>query len=272
LAINYKIYGSIARIPWMKKVEPYKIQELDNAVSSRLMLDSVPEDITNAHPGISPLAMTAMLKYFEDYDKPYEKLLVPYATDSDAVSGCIAVFGRMYNRLTNEFGDPNSSWGKKHVIQQALITIYWMQGRQIKRIIEERNKKLPNENIHETIRKVLDLIESVARYKAPNYLSCYNDLLKYFFQKTGNDELAKEIDDITLFLEMGVNTDTHLSLMNLGLSRTSAVEIKEYITSDKLKENDCIKWFTNPLNDWHSRDLPEIVKREIEKMLEVHAN
>lgn len=267
LAINYRTFGSIKDIPWMKNVDPVKVEELEQVISSYLSADTIPEEIILAHPGISPLAMLEMLTYFEKYKKPHEELLVPYAADTDAVTGYVRVFQRMYNRLTNEFSNIRG-----YIFREAIVTVHWMQGRPIKRIIEERRKKAPaNENIHATIRTVLSDIESVARYKAPKYISCYNELLKHFLQKIGKTELADEIEDITLFLEMGVNTQTHLALMNLGLSRTSAVEIKEYITSESLSESDCIKWFINPLNNWRSRDLPEIVKREIDKMLGTHA-
>jgi hypothetical protein len=266
LAISYKSYGSLSSIPWMQKIDLAKIQALENAVSSYLISDVVPEEIIIAHPGISPLAMAEMLKYFQSYKKPHEELLVPYATDTDAVKNYVRVFMRMFNRLTNEFGN-----NRGYIFREAIVTVHWMQGRPVKRIILERQKIAPaNESIHATIRNVLKDIETIARYKAPKYIACYNDLLKHFFYQENRTDLAEEIKDITLFLEMGVNTTTHLSLMNLGLSRTSAVEVKEYITSDTFSEQDCINWFMNPNNNWRSRDLPEIIKREIEKSLKIH--
>ncbi len=265
LAISYKSYGSLSDIPWMQKIDPLKIQELESVVSSYLVSDTVPGEIIVAHPGISPLAMEEMLKYFQSYQKPYEELLVPYATDTDAVSNYVRVFQRMFNRLTNEFGSDS-----RYIFREAIVTVYWMQGRSVKRIIEERRRVVPSEEIHTTIRNVLQDIETIARYKAPKYIACYNDLLKHFFHEINRADLADQIEDITLFLEMGVNTVTHLSLMNLGLSRTSAVEVKEYITSDTLSEQECLDWFKNPNNNWRSRDLPELVKKEIERKLSIY--
>jgi superfamily II DNA/RNA helicase len=266
LAISYLAYGSIEKIPWMAKVESDKIQELEEVVSEYLIVGEVPNKIVTSHPGISPVAMKQMLRYFDDYQEPLESLLLPYATDTNAVGTYVLIFERMFGRLTNEFGN-----NEGYMFRQAIATVYWMQGKPINFIIKARKKALPEESIHKTIREVLQDIESVARYKAPKYISCYNDLLNYYFQKTGNDELAEEIEDITLYLEMGVNTKTQLSLLNLGLTRTSAVEVKEYITADNFNERQCLEWFKNPNNNWRSRSLPEIVKKEIEKMLEIHA-
>ncbi|MCH7500351.1 MAG: DEAD/DEAH box helicase [Nitrospinae bacterium] len=265
LAISYLAYGSIENIPWMAKVEPHKIEELEEVVSKYLVADMVPDEIVTSHPGISPLAMKQMFSYFEEYQEPPEGLLVPYSTDTNAVDAYVSIFKGMFGRLTNEFGD-----NQGYMFRQAIATVHWMQGKPINFIIKARKKALPEESIHKTIREVLQDIESVARYKVPKYILCYNDLLKYYFQKTGRDELAEEIEDITLYLEMGVNTKTQLSLLNLGLTRTSAVEVKEYITADNFNERQCLEWFANPNNNWQSRELPKIVKREIDKMLKTH--
>lgn len=267
LAISSKTYGGVKEIPWIKKISQDKVEQIENAVNDYLSVEDVPDQIIENHPGISPIAMRDLLNYFKSHTGNKENLLVPYATDTDAVAKYAAIFKVLFNRLTNEFGGNDG-----YMFRQAIVTVHWMQGRTIKRIIEERKKALPNEEIHKTIREVLQDIESVARYKAPKYLSCYNDLLKYYFESIGEKDLADEIEDITLYLEMGVNTMTQLALLNLGLSRTSAVEIKEYITADHLSERDCLEWFMNPNNNWRSRDVPALVKREIERMLEMHVS
>ena len=222
-------------------------------------------EVSLAHHGISPLAIQSMLNYFKEYQHSYETLLFPYASDSGAVNSYAKRFGVFFGRLTNEFGQSEA-----YLFRQALATVRWMQGMPISRIISDRKKALPDEPIHNTIRAVFSDIESVARYKAPKYTSCYNDLLKTFLESKGEASLAQEIQDLTLYLEMGVSTKTQLSLINLGLSRTTAVEIKEYISSDELSELECVEWFRNSRNNWQSRSLPELVKLEIRRMLEMH--
>ena len=267
LAINQKTHGSIKNIPGVEKFTSQSIERLDNAVRTYLTVDSIPESIIANHPGISPLAMKEMLDYFEVYPGEKDALLVPYASDTDATDKYVEIFKSLFGRLTNEFTNTPS-----FLFRQAIATVHWMQGRPIRFIIEERKKALPAESIHKTIREVLQDIESVARYKSPKYISCYNDILKFYFEKSGREDLASEIEDITLYLELGVNTTTQLSLLNLGISRTSAVEVKEFITADSFSERDCLVWFSNPNNNWRSRELPVIVKREIEKMLEMHTS
>ncbi|EKI7049286.1 hypothetical protein PF864_002402, partial [Salmonella enterica] len=69
------------------------------------------------------------------------------------------------------------------------------------------------------------------------------------------------IDDVGVFLELGVSIKTQISLISLGFSRTSAVMISEYITSDNLDELSCMQWINE--NSSLLDDLPALVKMEI---------
>ena len=64
-----------------------------------------------------------------------------------------------------------------------------------------------------------------------------------------------------VFLELGVSIKTQISLISLGFSRTSAVMISEYITSDNLDEMSCMEWIAKNVSLLD--DLPALVKIEI---------
>ncbi|EHI0947095.1 hypothetical protein J1A01_004244, partial [Escherichia coli] len=74
-------------------------------------------------------------------------------------------------------------------------------------------------------------------------------------------DLVEYIDDIGVYLELGVSIKTQISLISLGFSRTSAVMISEYITSDNLDELSCMQWINE--NSSLLDDLPALVKMEI---------
>jgi hypothetical protein len=67
-------------------------------------------------------------------------------------------------------------------------------------------------------------------------------------------------------LELGVSRVTEVSLMALGLSRTSAVALSEFIVADKLSREQATSW----LNEHREvlQGLPALVRREIEVTLE----
>jgi hypothetical protein len=112
-------------------------------------------------------------------------------------------------------------------------------------------------------------VEEVARFQAPKYLSCYIDVLKQHLIAVGRSDLLTSDLDINILLEFGVPGGTQLSLMGLGLSRTSALALAEFIAADSLSEEACVSWLRE--NDWRSLNLPALVKRDIDIALQMVA-
>jgi hypothetical protein len=69
-----------------------------------------------------------------------------------------------------------------------------------------------------------------------------------------------------MMLELGVSRVTEVSLMALGLSRTSVVALSEFIVADDLSREDVRSW----VNEHREvRDgLPALVRREIEAVFD----
>lgn len=109
-------------------------------------------------------------------------------------------------------------------------------------------------------------VEKFARYYAPKYLSCYFDVLKQFLEDKGLNDLVLRMKDYKLNLEFGVETTTQISLIGLGLSRFSAIELSKTHMNDKMNKNEAIEWLKTL--DVDSMDLSGIIKREIMKALE----
>ncbi|MNJ00611.1 hypothetical protein D3C73_1599830 [compost metagenome] len=80
--------------------------------------------------------------------------------------------------------------------------------------------------------------------------------------------LAQQVPELKLWLEFGASQKTQISLMALGMSRTSAVMISEYITNDSLEPEDCIKWLKAA--EIEVIGFSPIVIEEILKVLTVH--
>ena len=119
------------------------------------------------------------------------------------------------------------------------------------------------------IRLVMSEVEEFARFKAPKYLACYSDLLRHHLEEIDRGDLAEELIDLNILLEFGVSQQTQISLLSLGLSRTSAIELSDIISADNFDENDCINWLA--VNEWRAMDLPVIVIREVDSILERHS-
>jgi hypothetical protein len=139
------------------------------------------------------------------------------------------IFEMMGHHMTTVFGQGSRC--------QALgiLTTNWMLGQPINRIISARMKWNKRKGIEDdpakTIRDTLQDIEQVARFQAPRYLACYSDIARELLNRTGQNDKAANIPDLTLSLEFGVRGPIQLELMALGLSRSSTLAISEAVES-----------------------------------------
>jgi hypothetical protein len=108
-------------------------------------------------------------------------------------------------------------------------------------------------------------IEEFARFHGPKYLACYVDILRVHLELIGRNDLSERLLELNVLLEFGVSHTTQLSLIGLGLSRSSVIALSELITADSLEESACLDWLEQ--NDWMAKDMPRLVKCEIQDVL-----
>jgi len=153
----------------------------------------------------------------------------------------------------------------------ALIVVKWLKGYSLARIIRDsiewhqdikRTFSLP-----ELIRDTMTLVEQIARFKAPKYISAYMDVLNLHLREIGREDLIDEGLDIGTKLEFGVSSTTLLSLMELGLSRMSAVALYEKISRDDLDKEGCLAWIGERLEQLHAMDIPAVIIREVHERI-----
>jgi hypothetical protein len=68
-----------------------------------------------------------------------------------------------------------------------------------------------------------------------------------------------------MMLELGVARTTEMSLMALGLSRTSAVAVAEFIMENNLSRKGCVEWLRT--HDLEGMELPLLVREEIRRRI-----
>lgn len=261
--------GSVAGSPSVLRMDPDAVSALEDATRQALESVDIPEEIASAHPSVSAVAMQALLDDFRSYGGSPEELLPSPPESDDAVTVLEGVFSRINRTLDNAFGGP------KFQLACAIITVDWMRGKRISEIISNmirvRRKQQPNVgevdfNYAATIRETFQRIEEIARFKAPKFLSVYVDVLRLHFEEIGYaDNFPKELK-IELFLEFGVGTTTMLSLIGIGLSRSSAIELSEFLERSELSEEEVVRELRT--GHWEKLDLPHMVRREIREALE----
>lgn len=233
------------------------IQETKNTIS-------IAPRVVQRNPGIAPSLMKDLYQYFEKRGHDPERYAPLSPSHIDSAVRFAEIFTRTYKFLGSKLGPPG-----KRPFALAILVNNWMRGWPISRIIQDRYKREREKrqavNLAAVIRTVLEDVEKIARFEAPKYLSCYTDILSEYYRDIGRNDLVENLEDFNIFLEFGVSDHTQISMMSLGLSRTSAILLSEYITDDSLGKEDVLRWLR--LFDFAGIDLPDMVEREVEKAL-----
>jgi len=179
----------------------------------------------------------------------------------------VTIMGRVNEHLFPAFS-PNS-----RIRLYALIVVKWLKGYSLARIIRDsidwHEKVGKNFRLPDLIRATMDLVEQIARFRAPKYLSAYMDVLHLHLRQIHREDLIEEGLDIAMQLEFGVSSTTLLSLMELGLSRMSAVALYEKIARDDLSKGECVAWVRDRGAQLEGLEIPAVIIREIKKILGV---
>jgi hypothetical protein len=260
----YILNKDITQAAWSHRFSVETVKRVSEALNRVVETLNTPSEVILRNPGISPIAMDSLICYFDNRTVIEEKLvedLLPVPPESeDAVEEYTKVLHRINSNLGEVFG-----FGKR-VNQLALLIVEWMRGYPLARIIKSRENYYGSNDLANLIRNTMKDVEEIARFQAPKYLSCYVDLLRVYLKRVQRHDLLERLFDINILLEFGVSQQTQLSLIGLGLSRSSAITLSELITDDSLNEMGCIRWLKE--NDWMTNDMPSLIKREIAKLLE----
>lgn len=257
----YMREGTIKASPSVSALPENYVTNLDDVISKIIATIEIPEGVALRHSGVSSIALQSLLNEFRTYKGPAENLLPADPASSDAYDQFTAIFDRINRALFPAFTGP--------IPLHALVTVEWMRGFPLGQIIKNRisyaKKHGRTDKLPKIIRDTMKEVEEYARFKVPKYLAAYLDVLKYHLHEIGQANLYPDNLKFDLYLEYGVATKTLLSLIGIGLSRTSAIAINEYLADNELDETEVVERLKT--RRWETLSLPNIVKREITQTL-----
>lgn len=265
LLTTYMRLGSISKASFAKRHDESSIANLDRVLADIIANIEIDVELAARHPGVSVIGLQRLLEAFRFYKGDVENLLPAEVASNDSYDRFITIMGRINNHLFVAF-DP-----EKRIKLFALIIFKWLKGYSLARIIRDsiewhqevgKSFKLP-----ELIRGTMELVEQIARFKAPKYLSAYMDVLHLHLRELNREDLIDDVLDIGTQLEFGVSSMTLLSLMELGLSRMSAVALYEKIARDDLSREGCIAWISERNGQLQAMDIPMIIIREVRECI-----
>lgn len=262
-------YGGLLEAPWAGRHAASGLSQLAEVVQQAVEGLAIEPDIIARNPGISPFALEGLLQHFRERQGDVEELLPADPASNDAAKAYAAIFGRLCRRACPNLGPEG---GRAYML--ALLVTRWMRGFPLARLIQERidylRKKGRQSDDAAEIRNVMNEVEQIARFEAPRGLSCYCDVLRQHLREVGRPDLIEQFPQFNVFLELGVNQQTQISLIGIGLSRTSTIAVSERITADSLTEPQVLRWLVENEELWRNFSLPALVKREIERVLAQH--
>ena len=236
----------------------------DNLLCELRTLQSIitlPGSIIKKNPGISPLAQQQLYNYFIDNINEIDTLIPVYPNDSNALEE--------YRKLIEVIGQTISDYPQQLNVPRAILLINWMSGKPLSYLIRKSydsyNRKGYNKKLPVVIREVMENVENFVRYQFAKDSSCYVDILRYVLEINGKNDLLNNIPQLNLWLEFGVSQKTHLSLLALGLSRNTVIELTKYITSTEKSKEECLIWLRSLNLD--ELDISPIIVDDIKKVI-----
>lgn len=224
----------------------------------------LPDYIIKRNPGISPLAQQELFEYFGNNIARIEELIPVYPSDENAF--------HEYTNLVGRIGKTISEYPYQLNASRAILLINWMTGKPLSYLIRksfesyQNNPKYKNlKTLAVVIREVMDDVETFVRFRFAKDSSCYIDILRYFLELHNRQDILSDIPQLNLWLEFGVSQKTHLSLLSLGLSRNTVIELTSYIINTQMSKDESLVWIKE--QNLEQLDLSPIIIEDIKKIL-----
>ncbi len=230
-------------------------------------LVTLPVGITERHVNISVFRQQEMFDYLLGKvrsEGPGRFIpLHPLRPWDDVLANLGGIMKRIHTRFERKPGKDKSQF------YFAPLALRWMRGEPLRRMIEEAESYNQEHglrrNIGTVIRNVMGAVEKDLRFRYVKYISCYADILAEVLRKTGNEQYIASISPLSLFLELGASSISMISLIGLGLSRTSAALVADISVRKDLDRYQAKKFLLS--RDWAATSLPRVVSSEVESVV-----
>ncbi len=254
-----------------------QIKELNDALKEYSDKIQLPQNILENHPTTYHFSMQKLFNRFcEKYAESPEKIfeIIPDLSEENMYQNLISILSRMQRYFNTGLFEP---------VYPALITTSWLRFKNLPTIIQRRIKYLEDkgktETFNTTVRTIFNDIDLYARYKVPKLLSCYVDVMNFFFEQKGIEISKEQTKDIAMFLEYGINKKTQASMIILGLSRSTIFEIEKItnkegdllLNNENYSEQEALSWLIENIKYMEERTkLPQLLLNEIHEVINAY--
>lgn len=239
----------------------------------RRMKITVPDELIKLNSGIRPDYIQRLYDFFIQRDNLDDYILYsPYqqggkARMDNAIEVVIDIFSwpvkLEYAKLISVMAH---QWMTSHSLKsminykithskELLDLIY--NGASVDKIRKKRSS---------LIRGVLNTLENQVRYNLVRYLKIYRETLIYVLISKGEVNKAEKVENISAYLEFGSCNPVELSLMSIGLSRSTALFLNNKVNFSRDSSPENLIEFLSTKN-LEAIKIPEFRLREIQEVL-----
>ncbi|ENV9331898.1 DEAD/DEAH box helicase [Klebsiella aerogenes] len=265
------------QLPYFYELEGTESNEMleYNYDKVRRMKINIPEELLKLNSGTRPDYIQRLYDFFNQQDD-----LDDYILHSPYQKGGKARMDRAIEVIIDIF-----SWSitPQYAKLISVMAHQWMTSHSLKSMI---NYKIRNSHdlselikrggtvdkirkkTSSLIRDVLNTLENQVRYNLVRYLKIYRETLIYVLVAKGQKDKADKVENISAYLEFGSCNPTELSLMSLGLSRSTALFLKNKFNFPRESSPEGLIDFLLTKN-MNSKNTPEFRLRELKDVLGV---
>jgi hypothetical protein len=255
------------------------IAEISAALEAIIPKITLPISLTERHITISALRQQEMYESLKDKVKKN-------GPDNYAPPHPLSEWDVAYEKMHRLIRRIHSTFEKRPGKDRsqfyfAPLALLWMRGEPLPRLIDTainhqkglkekkaaakpKKKKEISVNTAKVIRDVMGNIENDLRFRYVKFISCYIDILRLVLSETNHTEAVASIAALPLYLELGACSATMVSLISLGLSRTSAGIIARKAAFQSMTPTETEDWLMK--FNLEAAGVPGICIREVEKL------
>lgn len=239
----------------------------------RRMKITIPEELLKLNSGTRPDYIQRLYEFFTQQDD-----LDDYILHNPYQQGGKARVDRAIEIIIDIFAWPVTLQYAKLI---SVMAHHWMTSHSLKSMINYKIRSSHElsdminrgESIGKIrrktsslIRDVLNTLENQVRYNLVRYLKIYRETLIYVLISKGEKGKAEKVENISAYLEFGSCNPIELSLMSLGLSRSTALFLKNKFNFPRDSSPEALIEFLLT-KDLNSKNMPEFRLRELKDVL-----
>lgn len=235
------------------------VRSIDTSIKLISAKNLLPKEILKKNSSIDPRLQNELYTYFSS--QFYTTLLPKHPAALEFYNSLLSVY-----LVIDDVFLANAD--SKIIKRYAYISSKWIEENSIGYLIQsqidyEEEKKI-FKSVNSCVRRIVEVIDRTITYKYSKYLKCYHDILEYHLMKS---KIDVSLVNLSAYLELGAYHPTTLSLLSFGLSRTTAIRLRNVIGNNNLGRTEVRAWLDENFQK-NIDKLPLICREDFEKNFE----